>query len=267
MMTEEKKVENQEVQVEDQKQETKQPEFSDIYEQKALEMGWRPKEEWEGPEEEFIEAKEYVRRKPLFDKIEHQSKELKEIRKALRDLQTHHSKIAEVSYKKAYEDLKDQYKKALTDGDADKVTELTEQMADMKAEEKVRQATPPVQQAPHPDFIQWVERNTWYAQDTEMRITADQVGIAYAQNHPDLPPGEILKYVEQRIRKAYPEKFTNPNRAKPALVDGGSRSKPAAKTDDFDLSEEEQRVMRTFVRQGIMTEKQYKDELKKVRNV
>lgn len=265
-MTEEKKEENQEVQVEEQKEQTKQPEFSDIYEQKALEMGWRPKEEWEGPEDEFIEAKEYVRRKPLFDKIEHQSKELKEIRKALRDLQSHHTKIAEVSYKKAFDDLKSEYKKALTDGDADKVTELTEQMTDMKAAEKVRQAAPPVQQAPHPEFIQWVEKNTWYAQDGEMRFTADQLGIAYAQNHPDLAPNEVLKYVEQRIRKVYPDKFTNPNRAKPALVDGGSRAKPVTKSDDFELSDEEERVMKTFIRQGIMTEKQYKDELKKVRS-
>lgn len=44
------------------------------YEAKALEMGWRPKEEWDGPEEDFIDAKEYVRRKSLFEKIEHQNK-------------------------------------------------------------------------------------------------------------------------------------------------------------------------------------------------
>ena len=264
-MSEDKQVENQEVPVEEKQEESKQPEFSDI-ELKAMDMGWRPKEDWDGEEDEFIDAKEYVRRKPLFDKIEHQSKELKEIRRALRDLQGHHAKVAEVSYKKAYEDLKDQYKKALTDGDADKVTELTEQMADMKAEQRVRAATPPPNN-PHPEFIQWVEKNTWYGQDSDMRVTADQIGLAYAQNHPDLPPQEVLKYVEQRIRKVFPEKFSNPNRSKPALVDGGSRSKPSPKSDDFDLSEEEQKVMHTFVRQGIMTEKQYKDELKKVRSV
>ena len=239
-------------------------ELSDI-EQKALDMGWRPKEEWDGEEDEFIDAKEYVRRKPLFDKIEHQSKELKEIRRALRDLQGHHAKVAEASYKKAYEDLKVQYKNALTEGDADKVTELTEQMTDMKAAEKVRQSTP-VQQAPDPRFLQWVEKNTWYAQDTEMRSTADQVGLAYANAHPDMAPEDVLKYVEGRIRKVFPEKFSNPNRSKPAPVDGGSRTKPI-REDDFSLTEDEQRVMRNLVRQGVLTEKQYKEEIKLKRGV
>jgi hypothetical protein len=229
-------------------------------------MGWRPKEEWDGDEAEFIDAKEYVRRKPLFDKIEHQSKELKEIRRALRDLQGHHAKVAEASYKKAYDDLKVQYKNALTEGDADKVTELTEQMADMKAAEHARQATP-APQAPDPRFLQWVEKNTWYAQDTEMRSTADQVGLAYANAHPELAPDEILKYVEGRIRKVFPEKFTNTNRNKPALVDGGSKTKPSVKHDDFELSEDEEKVMKHLVANKVLTREQYLADLKKIKGV
>ena len=241
-------------------------ELSNI-EKQALEMGWRPKEEWDGAEEEFIDAQEYVRRKPLFDKIGVQNKEIKEIRKALRELQSHHARVAEASYKQAYEDLKVQYKKALNDGDVDKVTDLTEQIADLKATEKVRQAAPQPQQQPHPGFVQWVEKNSWYAQDSELRIAADQIGLAYAQANPQFDPDQVLEYVTKRIKRMYSERFTNPNREKPALVDGGSKSKPASKADNFDLSEEEYKVMQTFVRQGIMTEKQYKDELKKVRSL
>ena len=37
----------------------------DPIETRALEMGWRPKEEFDGNEEDFIDAKEFVRRKPL----------------------------------------------------------------------------------------------------------------------------------------------------------------------------------------------------------
>ena len=53
------------------------PELSPI-EQKALEMGWRPKEEFEGEEADFIDATEFVRRKPLFEKIDTVGKELRE---------------------------------------------------------------------------------------------------------------------------------------------------------------------------------------------
>lgn len=239
-------------------------ELSNI-EKQALEMGWRPKEEWDGAEEEFIDAQEYVRRKPLFDKIGVQNKEIKEIRKALRELQSHHARVAEASYKQAYETLKEQYKKALNDGDVDKVTDLTEQIADLKATEKVRQAAPQPQQQPHPGFVQWVEKNSWYAQDNELRIAADQIGLAYAQANPQLDPNQVLEYVTKRIKRVYSEKFTNPNREKSALVDGGSRSKPVKDSNDFDLTEDEQRVMRNLVRQGVLTEKQYKEDIKRIR--
>ena len=59
-----------------------EPELSPV-EQKALEMGWRPKEEWTGEEGDFISAETFVARKPLFDRIEHQNKELKQVKQYL----------------------------------------------------------------------------------------------------------------------------------------------------------------------------------------
>ena len=147
----------QEEQKEEVKEESK--ELSSI-EQKALEMGWKPKEEFDGDETEYIDAGEYVRRRPLFDKIEHQSKELKDVKKALRMLQDHHTKVREVEYQHALQDLRNQYKEALEAGDADKVTKLTEQIADVKAEEKATKVNQQTQASqPHPDFLQWVEKN------------------------------------------------------------------------------------------------------------
>lgn len=260
------KEENQEVQTD--KESNQQQEFSDI-ERKALEMGWRPKDDYEGDEEEFIDAREFVRRKPLFEKIEHQSRELKEVRKALRELQGHHQKIAEVSYRKAMDDLKVQYKKALEDGDADKVTEITEQIADAKAEEKaskVRMAQASAQ--PHPDFMRWVERNQWYAQDEDLRTRADRIGTSLAMADPQKDPNEILEEVTRRVKELYPNKFENPYRKKPSAVDGGSKgsaNKSSNKGDDVELSEEETKVMKRLVRMNVMTEKEYKDDIRKLR--
>ena len=42
-------------------EQTQQVELSEI-EVKAMNMGWRPIEEFDGPEDEFIDAKEFVRR-------------------------------------------------------------------------------------------------------------------------------------------------------------------------------------------------------------
>jgi len=81
--------------------------------EEAINQGWVPKEEFAGEEDEFIDAAEFVRRGELFRKIESQSKEMKELRKALNGLAGHNAKIREVEYKRAVDDLKAQKKTAL----------------------------------------------------------------------------------------------------------------------------------------------------------
>ena len=248
--------------------ETHQP--SDI-EVRAMEMGWRPKEEWDGSDDDFIEAKEYVRRKPLFDKIEHQSRELKEIKKTLTALQEHHKAVKETEFKRALEYLKAEKVKALEEGDAHKAAELDDQILDVREKQKEAKAAQgqpsPEQQELHPDFVQWVGNNKWYQKDAELREFADSVGQAYAKAHPGVDPTVVLKHVSERVKKAYPEKFSNPNREKSPSVDGGSSSGRSRSSDSFELTPDEEKVMKTFIRQGIMTKDEYIKQLKSVKGV
>ena len=238
-------------------------------EQKALEMGWRPKEEFDGDEADFIHAHEFVRRKPLFEKIDVVGRELKETRKALKALQVHHEKVKEAEFKRALETLRAEKKAALEAGDADALIEIDEKISDAKAEEAAARIKAAEQvNTPHPGFIEWTKRNTWYKQNQELTQVADQVGVAYAAANPDMDPDQVLAYVEKRIRKLYPENFTNPNKSRPSIVEGGTstpskKSEPAA--NDVQLSEDERRVMMTFIRQGILTKEQYLDDIRKVR--
>ncbi len=246
----------------------KAPELSPV-EQRALEMGWRPKEEFDGDEEDFIDAQEFVRRKPLFEKIEHVGKELKETRKALKALQEHHQKVKEAEYQNALKALKAEKKAALEEGDADALIEIDERLASVKAEEVAQRAQQAQEaRAPHPNFVQWVQKNQWYQSDVELRSVADQIGTAYAVKNPDVAPDDVLKYVEQRIKKLYPENFKNPNRERPSAVEGRTSTPATEKRDavsDYPLTDEERKAMNTFVRQGIMTKEQYIAELRAVK--
>jgi hypothetical protein len=248
--------------------EEKAPELTAV-EQRALEMGWRPKEEFEGNEEDFIDATEFVRRKPLFEKIDNVGKELRETKKALKALQAHHEKVKEAEFQHALKSLREEKKIALEAGDADRLIEIDDQIADAKAQEVVnRNRQAQEASAPHPNFVQWAARNTWYKTNAELTVVADQIGTAYAASNPNTSPDDVLKYVEQRVRKLYPENFTNPNKTRPSAVEGGT-STPAKKSQDdtsnYPLTEDERRVMMTFVRQGVMTKEQYIDDLKRVK--
>lgn len=241
----------------------------DAIEQRALEMGWRPKEDFDGDEADFIDAKEFVRRKPLFDKIEHQNKELKEVKKVLKSLQDHHVKVKETEFQRAVDYLKAQKKQAYEEGDTDKIIEIDDQIAEMRSQKQTQAAAVTVTEEAkqiHPDFANWVSQNRWYAQDKSLRKFADALGVSYAEDNPELSPTEVLKYVTNQVKRAYPDKFTNPNKTKPAAVDGGNSSAKASTSNgSFQLTEDETRVMNQFVRAGILTKEQYISDLKSMR--
>ena len=65
------------------------------------------------------------------------------------------------------------------------------------------------------------------------------------------------------MKETFKDKFQNPNRNKPNSVEGAST--PRAGKESFQMSEDERKVMNTFVRTGIMTKEAYIEELKKMR--
>ena len=116
---------------------------------------------------------------------------------------------------------------------------------------------------PDPRFIAWANENKWYNTDQEMRQFADAVGIGYSQSNPGSDPQDVLQYVTAQVKSRFKEKFVNPNRTKPNSVEGNST--PAASKGQIELTDDERKVMNTFVRQGVMTKEEYLAEIKRMR--
>jgi hypothetical protein len=194
-------------------------------------------------------------------------KELKETRKALKMLQEHHTKVRETEYNRALTELKALQKQHLEEGNADGYLQTTELLTDLKAEQKAREvisAAVPQQQGVDPRFTSWTERNQWYAKDAEMRKFADAVGLGLNKTNPELDPEEILEYVSKEVKQRFKDKFENPNRNKPGSVESsGAQSQSRGK--GFQLTDEERKVMNTFVRQKLMTADEYIAQVKAMR--
>jgi len=237
------------------------PTHSDA-ELEAMDSGWVPKEEYKGVEHKWVDAGEFLRRGELFKKIEDQSKQLKDVRSALNEMKKLHGQVREVEYKRALDALREQKRTALQEGDADAVIAAEERIDLVKEQVKQLQSEPQAVQetSEHPEFTQWTDRNSWYKNSGPMKAFADALGqdLARAGNS----PSEVLKKVEAEVRKEFPNKFRNPNQDKPGSVETG-QGRGTSKSS-FTLTDEQRRVMNTFVRSGVMTEKQYVEELKRV---
>lgn len=241
---------------------------ADSYESQAREQGWKPKEEYEGDPEKWRPAKEFVERGELFGKIDSMGKELKETRKALKMLNEHHAKVKETEYKRAVDELKALQKKHLEEGNSDGYLETTELLTDLKAEQKAREVvteTTPAQVDPR--FTEWVNANKWYTASPEMRQYADVVGLGYAQQNPNLDPEDVLQYVAAQVKARFRDKFVNPNRTKPSSVEGANTTSSPKKESGIELTDDERRVMNTFVRANVMTKEEYISQLKSMRGI
>jgi len=238
-----------------------EPQYSEV-ELKAMELGWRPKKEFSGDETEFVDAKEFVARQPLFDKIEQLAKKVKAQERSLNSFQEHYTKVEQAAFERAIKQLKVQQKEALRDGDIDKFYEINEQIEENQEKVKIAKASPQ-NQDPHPEFVSWVNKNPWYEKSDSMRAYADKVGTRLHQS--GLAPEEVLAEVEKSVKKEFPERFTNPRKADPSAVENSNGSRRSKSTEDFSLTEQERKIMNDLVRAGHMTKEQYIADLKKVK--
>lgn len=185
------------------------------YESEATEMGW--KKDYDGPGK--IDAKEYVERKPFFDELKKLRRKTKDLEEAIRFSEEKSNRLLEQQRADLLKQLKEEKIKAVEEGDAKKVVELDDNI------DQIRQFQPPRQNStPPPELVVWKEKNEWYEDDEDMQVWADAKAHRIRANRPELTFEQILTELSKEVKKAFPDRFKNPNREKPTSVESGSRS-------------------------------------------
>ena len=235
------------------------------HEEKARQGGWKPEEEWDGEQDDFITAPEFNRRGELFDKISAQNRKIKDMELTMTDFKGLYNKMEAASMEKAYNQLKQAKAQAMREEEFDAVVEIDEKMGAMKRDVETQQAA----QGPSPEFIAWQQENRWYDTNEEMREAADVIGLGVSNKHPDKPLGEVFSDISKQMKRMFPSEFVNPKRTEAAAVGSqeGTRA-PASKSNKNPLGRaltaEEKDVGRRFQKQGLMTMDEYIADLAKV---
>jgi len=248
---------------EEHKEEIQEPQFTETEEQ-AIAHGWRPKEEFDAIEanqgKKWRSAEEFMDRKSLFDKIDDQHKKIRDLEKGVKAFAEHNKKIEQMAYDKAIKDLREQKKAAIADGDGVLAEDIAERIDEIK-EQKQAAAQEPVQQnGPPPEFQAWLSQNTWYGDNPDAKAYADGVGQQLAAT--GLKGIDLLNAVAERTLKLFPRR----NPAKDRAVPQESGARKATRSDGFQMTGDEERIMNSMIRAGApISKEEYIAQIKKSR--
>lgn len=248
---------------------------------KAIEQGWRPEDEWDGDPADWVDAKEFVYRGQLMERISKESKtrkriesELTEVKQALKALSDHNKKIAQLEYQRALKQLKKEKALALEEGDHEAVIEIDDRIDDLKdsqdefdTQEDDTTSTKQGQYSPEDvaKLQSWIGKNPWFNTDIVMQGAVDALANRYLSDNPDDVEG-MLHFVDKEIRKEFPHKFKKkPSGSAVTETTGRGVAKKKTKGKQYstkDLSDEQLTVAKQFVKLGTFENVQeYVDQL------
>ena len=179
-------------------------------EQKAFDQGWRPQADFEGPEDNWKTAKEYVRdgeflatirelnqkvdnQKADFDQRLQNSNKLHEARrlKEISDLETQKRDAVRTSDTEAYDDAEEQIKK------------LEETPAEVKPATTDRSAVD-----------EWMKKNPWINEKSNDKANfAGDTWDGYIKRNPSATDEQDLAHVDSQLERLYPTSNDNPRRS------------------------------------------------------
>lgn len=206
-------------------------EYSEV-ERKAIEMGWDPNHEGKT----FVPAEEYVNRAPLFQRIETQSRELKELKNLQKQMAQHMSSVRKEGYEAALKELENRKLQAVDTGDREQYQRAESEAVALRTKMEIDPLTTIVNTSPEisQETVDWVNKNnSWYndtsIENRKMKSAAEAIDT-YLTNQaridqntrtgqmPDINLKEHFKVVEKEVERLFPHRFRNMNREQPSSV-------------------------------------------------
>ena len=210
---------NQNEQQEEQQEE--QHKLSPI-EQKAFDQGWRPQEEFKGPEENWKTPKEFIKDGEWLAQIKSLKQDQERQKQDFDDRLENTNKLHEARRQADIKKLKAQQRDAVDSADTEAYDAASEQIADLEGQEvKTTTTTEP---GKDPVIAAWEEKNPWFNDLNDERGSV-AVGIynTYANQNKGASSAQVLAHLDARMNRLYPTDNSNPRREQPNITENNPR--------------------------------------------
>jgi hypothetical protein len=219
----------------------------------AMKQGYNPEFNGENKKtpKEFLEVA-YNHNKMLKERNDALSTQVDQLNDKLNRVVQYQSEMKQKAVDAAIRSLKSERTEAIKDGDHEKVEQLDQEISKQEVAK------------PKNNIIldQWLSRNPWYEADEDLAVEADIIAQQlqgtgrFQANEADYE--KLLKQVESRVKKQFPDKFKNPKKDNPPEVETGRNSSQRESTKTFaELPADAKRACEQFVKDGVMTKEQY----------
>ncbi len=222
----------------------------DPAEAKARRMGWRPKAEFAGNPDNWVDHAEFLSRSE--DHIGTLKGQIADLKGELRKFAGQMGAVQKRAYDQALKDLSVKHADAVAAGDNKGAFAVAKEITDLARE---------VETATKPDGLDdndkmaleaFSERNPWFGKDKAMTAYAKELSDEFAEK--GLGGQAQLDAVEKRMRKEFPGKYAG--RAQAAAVESGTPPRKAGKGFS-DLPSDAKAMAESMERRGVMTKAEY----------
>jgi hypothetical protein len=239
------------------------PEVDEETLSEAKRQGWVPQEDYNGPEDKWVDADTFVKKGKEINALlrkdnEFLKREVSEMKSTMMEFKKFHADTEKRAYERAMLDLREQKKEAIAAGDGEKVLQVDDAIDELKTARREEKIAAPAPNQIDPTFIAWQEDNRWFGKDTELTAEANLIGEVVKRQNPTLIGTEFLDEVTKRVKRMYPEKFTNANRSRPNPVESSTAKPAGSRGKGFnDLPPDAKAACQKFEKQGLVTRDQY----------
>lgn len=260
-----------------------QPQTPDT-EARARAQGWRPKTEYRGPPERWVDAENFLNASEEFmgvarernralesklskahDEITSLNGKVDNLTQVLTDFREFASYGEKRAYDKAIRELTERRNVAVQHADVDafkavdaEIAELNKSIQPVAEERKAKVEVPkaqvetPTAVVPPPDplLLAWIDENPWFNSDGVLNSLARALDTDMERQRPGLARRDRWNAVKAEVQRRFPEKFENPLRENPSSVSApsGRPAPKAAKHSYENLSPEAKKACDKFVK-------------------
>jgi len=188
------------------------PQLSDT-EQKAFDQGWRPQEDFEGPEDNWKTAREYVRDGEFLATIKGLNQRMDDQKKDFDSRLENTNKLHDARRKKDIADLETEMLDAVRTSDTEAYKDAKGKKTELEKEENTTTtATNEPATNERPVVDDWLAKNKWINDKSDKADFANDTWNGYVQRNPDSSDDEAIAHVNAQLTKFYPVNNNNPRR-------------------------------------------------------